>query len=121
MVILYIVAFCYITLGITWVFYLAAMKLKDKRDYLKTVGRDFSISQKIWGIPIIFIGLLIDVFLNLTVGSLTFFEIPKYTKKEWLFTGRVSRWNDSSTWRGDLARWYCSEFLDPFEEGGHCS
>lgn len=118
--ILAIVAFCYITLGITWLFYLAAMHLKEERDRLKLVGRDFTIEQKIWGIPLIFFGLLIDVFLNATVGWI-FLEPPRYDLKEWLFTGRVSRWNDTGGWRGDLARWFCFHFMDPFEKGGHCS
>ena len=120
MIVIYIVAFCYITLGITWLFYLAAMHLKEERDRLKKVGKDFTFSQKLWGIPLIFIGLLIDVFLNLTVGTLTFLELPKYRQKEWLFTARNTRWKNTGGWRGDLARWYCSEFLDPFEKGGHC-
>lgn len=119
--ILYTVLFSYVTMGVTWVFYLAAMHLKEERDRLKAEGKDFLIAQKIWGIPIIIIGLFIDVFLNATVGSISFLELPQYKEKEWLFTGRVSRWNDSNTWRGKVARWYCNTFLDPFEKGGHCS
>ena len=113
--------FCYVTLGVTWVFYLAVMHLKEERDRLKKLGKDFSTAQKVFGYPILIIGLLIDVFLNATVGTIIFIEPPRYDKKEWLFTGRVSRWNDTGGWRGDLARYICSHLLDPFEKGGHCS
>jgi len=118
---IFILAFCYITLETTWLFYLAVMHLKEERDRLKKLGKDFTTSQKIFGYPILGIGLIIDVFLNFTVGSISFIEPPRIDKKEWLFTARVSRWNDTDGWRGDLARWYCSNFLDPFEKGGHCS
>jgi len=117
-----IAAFCCITMEITWLFYLAVMHLREERDRLKKLGKDFTIAQKIFGYPILGLGLIIDVFLNVTVGSISFIEPPRIiTKKEWLFTGRVSRWNDTGGWRGDLARWYCSNFLDPFQKGGHCS
>jgi len=115
--ILLIVAFCYITMGITWVFYLAVMHLKEERDRLKKLNKDFTLWQKLWAIPILILGLFIDVFLNATVGTIIFIEPPK----EWLFTGRVSRWNDTGGWRGKLARGICNHLLDPFEKGGHCS
>lgn len=120
--ILKLVAFCYITMGVTWIFYLALMHLKEERDRLKKEGKDFTKWQKLWVYPILVIGVIIDVFLNFTVGTIFFIEPPRIiTKKEWLFTGRVSRWNDTGGWRGDLARWACKDMLDPFEKGGHCS
>lgn len=112
-----LIAVMALTLWVTWIFYLAVMHLKEERDRLKAEGKEFTTSQKIFGYPIIFIGLIVDVFLNMTAGTILFIEIPK----EILFTGRVSRWNDTGGWRGDLARWFCSTLLDPFEKGGHCS
>ena len=108
-------------MGVTWVFYLAIMHLKEEHERLKKIGKDFTLWQKLWGYPILFIGLIVDVFLNTTVGSILFIEFPRWDKKEFLFTGRVSRWNDTGGWRGDLSRWICVDFLDPFEKGGHCS
>ena len=105
----------------TWSQYLAVMHLKEERDRLVAEGKDFSTPQKVFAYPVLVRGLLWDVFLNLFVGTICFFELPRYDKKEFLFTGRVSRWNDTGGMRGDQARWWCREFLDPFEKGGHCS
>lgn len=109
------------TLMNTWTQYLAVMALKEKRDALIVEGKSFTKPQKIFGYPLLIRGLIWDVFLNFFVGTICFLELPRYDKKEWLFTGRVSRWNDTGGWRGDLARWFCHHFLDPFEKGGHCS
>lgn len=115
-----IVAFCYVVMSATWTFYLALMHLKKVKIKLETEGKDFSIGQKVFGYPMVILGYAIDIFLNATVGSIIFLELPRYDLKEVLFTGRVSRWNDTGGWRGDVARYFCSTFLDPFEEGGHC-
>jgi len=110
----------YFTMSKTWEYYLAMMHLKEERDRLKAEGKDFSIEQKIFGYPMLVRGLLWDVFLNSFVGTFFFAEPPRYDKKEWLFTGRVSRWKDTYGKRGKIARWFCKHFLDPFEKGGHC-
>lgn len=111
----------YYTMSVTWTYYLSVMHLKKIHDNLRTNGDDFTLEQKILAYPQLFVGLLWDVFLNAFVGSIVFLEPPRYDKKEWLFTGRVSRWNDRGGKRGDIARWFCHHYLDPFEEGGHCS
>jgi hypothetical protein len=56
-----------------------------------------------------------DAVFNLTIGSIVFLELPK----SWMFTTRCSSHLDESGWRGDLARWICNGWLNPFEEG-HC-
>lgn len=56
------------------------------------------------------------VMLNLSLGSLFFLEFPRSLR----FTERCQRHMDDDTWRGSQARWWCRNFLDPFEEGGHC-
>lgn len=118
--VLYLIAFCYVTMSVTWVFYLAIMHLKEEKIRLSKINKSFSLSQKVFGYPLLGLGYVIDVFLNTTVGSIGFLELPRWDLKEVLFTGRVSRWNDTGGWRGDLARWVCFHFLDPFEKGGHC-
>lgn len=111
----------YFTMYKTWSYYLAVMHLKEERDKLKSEGKDFTVEQKVFGYPTLIIGLGWDILLNFLVGSIMFLELPRYDLKEYLFTGRVSRWNDTGGWRGDLARWFCRHYLDPFERGGHCS
>lgn len=56
-----------------------------------------------------------DAIFNVTIGSALFLELPK----SWMFTTRCSSHLDDVNWRGDLARWVCNGWLNPFEEG-HC-
>lgn len=76
-----------------------------------------SIETKIFAYPFAFVGGLADVLFNATIGSVLFLELPT----EWVFTHRVSRWNEHESWRGSLARWICAHLLDPFDpKGRHC-
>lgn len=95
----------------TWGAYLSVMHLKVARDAGKLTP-----AAKALGYPWLAVGLVLDVVFNAVIGSLVFLEPPR----EWLFTSRVSRWNDEPGRRGDLARWICNELLDPFDAGGHC-
>lgn len=107
---LFLVVSLVLLLWLTWGVYLSVMHLKAARD----AGR-LTPAAKVLGYPWLAVGLLLDVIFNAVVGTLAFLEPPR----EWLFTSRVSRWNDRPGWRGDLARWFCSELLDPFD-AGHC-
>jgi hypothetical protein len=101
-------------MGATWVFYLAIMNLDRNKKKL-------TVWAKVFGYPVLLVGLVLDVLFNAVIGSVLFLELPRLDLGEWLFSGRVSRWNASKYWRGDMARFFCSNFLDPFDEGGHCS
>jgi hypothetical protein len=57
----------------------------------------------------------VDAIFNITIGSAVFLELPK----SWMFTTRCSSHLNDFDWRGDLARWVCNGWLNPFEEG-HC-
>jgi len=110
---LYAVVGVLLAILFTWGGYLSIMHLKSARDQ----GR-LTFGAKILGYPWLAIGLVADVLFNVIVGSLLFLEPPR----ELLFTSRVSRLNDSNSWRGKLARWFCRELLDPFDpdSDGHC-
>ena len=110
MVILYI----YLGMLITWMWYLATMMLKLKRDK----GMKFTIEQKAFGYPMMIAGLVIldAIVMNIIIGTIMFVELPR----EWLFTTRCQRHMRENTFRGKIARWACRHFLDPFEIGGHC-
>lgn len=96
----------------TWSLYLAVMHLKTARDSGKLTP-----AAKVMGYPWLIVGYVIDVLFNAVIGSLLFFELPR----ELLFTARVSRLNDCDGWRGRLARWICTQLLDPFDpDGKHC-
>ena len=64
--------------------------------------------------------MLLDVTLNVTIGSVGFLELPPVHKKEWLLTDRLQRHMVNDNWRGTVARWVCSHLLDPYQDGGHC-
>lgn len=102
---------------ITWAFYLSAMQLKTARDQGKLTP-----ASKVFGYPFIYAFVVLDVLFNLTIGTLFFLELPKIFDNEWYFTSRVSRLNKRQDWRGKLARFFCTQLLDPFDPAGkHCS
>ena len=97
----------------SWGIYLTIMHLKTLRDQNKLTP-----AAKVLGYPWVFIFLFMDVAYNIVIGSIIFLELPH----EWLFTARVSRLNDGDNWRGKLARYLCTQLLDPFDPAGkHCS
>lgn len=107
----YAIAFV-LLMPVMWTLYLAVMHLDTARR-----RGTLTTASKVVGYPILFIGLAFDVMFNAVWGSLLFLEPPR----EWLFTDRVSRWNDDEKWRGAVARWICDELLDPFDpRGQHC-
>lgn len=103
-------AVIFIAMMVMWTQYLAVMHLKENRSKLTTIA-------KIWGYPILAIGLFSDFLFNQILGTLFFLELPR----ELLFTERCSRHLDEKNWRGATARWFCRNFLDPYDIGGkHC-
>lgn len=95
-----------------WLLFLAVMALKTARDNgkLPKVVLPFAYI-------ILYVGLLVDFAVNITVATVLFLELPK----EGTVTSRVSRHlKESSGWRQKLAKFICGNFLDPFEIGGHC-
>lgn len=104
-----------ITLAATytlWVFYLAVMCLKRAKD-AGTISR-FAL---VMGYPVLAVGLLIDLFVNLFVFTILLLELPK----ELTVTSRLQRHGKQGGWRGDLSRWFCEALLDTFDPSGdHC-
>jgi len=95
----------------TLVFYLAVMNLKRNRGKITKTGWFFMA-------PIVVVGVLVDVALNILVGTVIFLEPPK----EWVYTDRLQRHlAESSGWRLRRAAWFCEHILDPFDPSGkHC-
>lgn len=91
-----------------WVLYLAVMSLKRVRDEGK-----LSRLAYIFGIPVLYIGLVFDVLINIFVMTVLLLELPK----EWLVTTRLKRHNRGTGWRQKFAAW-CEQFLDPFDPSG---
>ncbi|HZR02812.1 MAG TPA: hypothetical protein VFA81_06555 [Burkholderiales bacterium] len=58
-----------------------------------------------------------DVLFNFTLGSLFFLELPDIHRPT--FTQRCSSHMAEDGWRGEIARWVCFGWLNPFE-ANHC-
>jgi len=103
-----------IFVGLTqfWVLYLSVMNLKRNRAKLTTTA-------KVFAYPMIAVGLVIDVSFNLTIGAILFLELPQFDRL--LFTDRLSYHINDNNWRASISKWFCSNFLSPFDpSGAHC-
>jgi hypothetical protein len=106
---LYVILALYSLTISTWLFYLAIMSLRRKKN-------DLSLTAKILAYQLLPAGLILDTLFNWLVGTICFVEFPR----ECLFTARCDRWLKAITWRGKVARFWCRNFLDPFQDEGHC-
>jgi hypothetical protein len=101
-----------IILGATYalyVFYAAVMNIKRVRDAgkLTWVG-------KALGYPTLVIGLLLDLFVNLTLMTLVLLELPR----ELTVTARLKRHHKESTgWRLAVVKFF-EPVLDPLDPSG---
>jgi hypothetical protein len=92
-----------------WIFYLAVMNLKRVRD----LGL-LSKTARILGTPVLFVGYLLDIFLNVFVMTIILLELPK----EATISSRLKRHNnDKGGWRLAVVRWF-EPLLDPYDPSG---
>lgn len=108
-----VIGWIYLIMITTWLFYLALMNIKRNWKKISWPVRILA------AVPIAIVGIIIDVVMNLVVGTLFFVELPH----EWVFTDRVKRHKaESWNWRNRLAHWFCNNILDPFDpdHDGHC-
>lgn len=99
-------------------FYLAVMALRRAQGD----GR-LGWAPRALGLPIVLLGLAIDVALNLALASVVLVELPRLTgpAPEWLLTTRLKRLVRGESWRSRVARWVCTHLLDAFDPSGcHC-
>jgi len=93
-----------------WVFYLAVMNLKRVKD----AGKLGKVALTL-GMPVLFVGLLLDLLANVLVFSILLLEIPQETT----VTARLKRHKRESTgWRLRVTEWFASELLDHFDPSG---
>lgn len=102
---LLILALC----SVTWIYYVAIIRLYHERARLRTPAYVMAVLGVIVGLPL-------DIFLNL-VFSVVALDVPR----EVTLSQHLSRLNNNGGWRGDISRWICAELLDPFDpKGYHC-
>ena len=92
-----------------WVFYLAVMNIKRVRD-----EGNLSRLAKALATPVLIVGYLLDVIVNVFVFSIILLELPKETT----VTARLKRHNaESSNWRKSVTTWF-EPLLNPFDPSG---
>jgi hypothetical protein len=97
---------------VTWFFYLAAMNV------IKVYkAGEIPALAKWLAYPFVIVGVLLDVVLNVTVGSVLFLELPEIGRL--LFTARLGKHCGTSGFRGKIACFICKNLLDPFDPKGH--
>lgn len=79
----------------------------------KRLGR----TLKVLGAPVLLLGALMDVLVNLTLACIVFLDLPR----EFMLTVRLQRYMRGGGWRRSWADWLCTKLLDPFDpSGSHC-
>ena len=92
-----------------WILYLAVMALKRARNAGQLSPLAFA-----FGVPVLKVGLVLDVLVNVLVLTVVLLELPR----ELLVTTRLKRHNRTGGgWRQRFAAW-CEQFLDPFDPSG---
>lgn len=108
-----IALYAVLSIYVLWLFYIAVMGLKRARDN-GTISR----TALYLGYPILFIGYLLDIFVQVFIASVIFLDIPR----DWTLTGRLKRYiAGPEGWRETVAIWFCQYLLNAFDpDGKHC-
>lgn len=92
-----------------WIFYIAVMNLKRVRDEGK-----LSQFATVLGYPVLFIGLVLDLAVNVLVMTPLLMELPQ----EMTVTSRLKRHRATSDgWRLSIVM-FLKPILDPFDPSG---
>lgn len=95
---------------ILWVHYVAMMRLKMVRDEGK-----LTTAAKVFGYPALVMGLILDLVVNVFVGTVLFVEPPQ----EWTLSARLTRLGEgNSGWRRRRADRIRKALLDHIDPSG---
>ncbi|MDO9357856.1 MAG: hypothetical protein Q7T70_02540 [Polaromonas sp.] len=101
-----------LSVWLLWVFYAAVMRLKMVRDAGGLDGRPWIMA---FGYSTLAVGLVLDFFVNVVVGTIVFRELPR----EWTLSGRLWRLsNDLDSWRQRWALAIRVALLDEIDPAG---
>lgn len=108
-----VLAYILLAFYVLWLFYLAVMNL-----YRAKKANQISVVALWLGYPILILGALLDLIVNVLLMTLVFNEWPQ----ELLVTKRLERHVKAKQgWRSKLAYWICHNFLNAFDPSGdHC-
>lgn len=103
----------YLGLMTLFTLYCAVMHLKHTIDELPK-------AIKYVAYQILFVGIVVDVFVNLVFATVFLIDLPRLHKSEVTLTARLKRLKDGTGWRQRVAVWSCKILskLDP--SGYHC-
>lgn len=107
MIALYLIGGYLLLAFVTFIFFMAIMQLKQRRDGLPPAALYA-------GYAVFWMGWTCDVAFNVA-STFLFLDLPR----ELLFTSRVSRLKKTTGWRSKLAHWFCANLLEPIDPG-HC-
>lgn len=111
---LWAIAGTLIFLWVFWALYVLVMGIY--RAHLKKQLRGLTF---IMSVPLVAIGLAVDVFAQYTLACIFFLDLPR--RGEHLVTARLQRYSAGSGWRKIKADWVCTHLLDVFDpHGDHC-
>lgn len=86
-----------------WFFYIGVMDLKSARD-----AGMLTPAAKVLGYPLLFVGLFIDLAVNILICTVLFADWPH----EYTVTGRIQRLVAASGWRQRTALWIAVNLLN---------
>jgi hypothetical protein len=93
-----------------WVFYVAVMRLRQVRDAGKLTA-----AMKVFGYPLVAVGLALDLLVNVFIGSVVFLELPR----ELTLSSRLWRHStQGSGYRQKVALWFRVNLLDAVDPSG---
>src|SRR3972149_4711587 len=99
-----------------WFLFATVMRLRDKRAKFKKKSWQYRAITAA-GYLLLVVSYPYDVLYNLIYGTLMFWQLPR--RWEWTFTARLQRCVHLATWRGQLARFLCRYFVEPWD-ADHC-
>ena len=105
-----------ITLAIMWTFW--AVYVLVMGVYRAHLSGRLGTVALILGLPIVIVGILLDVLVNVFIATFLFLDLPR----EFLMTSRMIRYrNTDKGWRAKVSQYICDNLLDIFDpSGNHC-
>lgn len=93
-----------------WIFYLAVMNLARA----KNAGK-ISKPALFFGLPVLYVGYLLDFLTNVLVFTPFMLDLPKETT----VTTRLKRYaHGPAGWRKSFALWFAKDMLDDYDPSG---
>lgn len=111
-----VLAYLFLAPVLLWALFLMYCTLNASRKS----GKFYEAPWPVRGLSYALLAVMVvaDILFNFTIGTVLFLELPQFRRPT--FTQRCSRHLSGLFWRGDLARWFCFGWMNPFEPD-HCS